>query len=350
MSQFAQQIIHWQRQQGRHYLPWQNTRDPYAIWVSEIMLQQTQVAAVIPYYQKFMARFPDIATLANASEDEVLRHWSGLGYYSRARNLHSAAQTIQQQGRFPQTHPAINALPGVGRSTAAAIAVFSFGQRHAILDGNVKRVLARCFGVEGYPALPAIEKQLWQLADSLLPESDIEAYTQGLMDLGATLCTRGKPRCGDCPLQANCVAQRENRVHELPTPKPRKQIPEKSVVMLLLINGNEVLLEKRPSVGIWGGLWSLPEVTINDDVQNHATTRYGLKTELLPPMAKLTHTFTHFRLHITPQPLRVSKYQPQAQPAGALWIDLEDALDAALPTPVRKLLKRHLDQSQAFRP
>lgn len=316
------------------------------------MLQQTQVAAVIPYYQKFMASFPDIATLANASEDDVLRHWSGLGYYSRARNLHQAAQDISQRhhGQFPRTHHEINALPGIGRSTASAIAVFSFGQRHAILDGNVKRVLTRCFGISGYTAQPAIEKRLWQLAEALLPESDVETYTQGLMDLGATLCTRNKPKCVMCPVQENCVARIEKRIHELPTPKPRKLIPEKSTLMLLLINNNEILLEKRPSAGIWGGLWSLPETGIDADVRQLATMRYGLETELLPAMAKLTHSFTHFRLHITPQPLRIIRRQHVAQQPGALWIDLEDALEAALPTPVRKLLKRHLDQNQAFRP
>jgi A/G-specific adenine glycosylase len=352
MSQFATHIIQWQRQLGRHDLPWQNTRDAYAIWISEIMLQQTQVAAVIPYYRRFMASFPDIATLASASEDDVLRHWSGLGYYSRARNLHQAAQIISHRhhNQFPRNHEELNALPGIGRSTASAIAVFAFGQRHAILDGNVKRVLARCFGVAGYPAQPAIEKQLWQLAESLLPESDIEAYTQGLMDLGATLCTRNKPACTICPIKQDCVARRENRVHELPTPKLRKQLPEKDTVMLLLMDKHEILLEKRPPVGIWGGLWSLPETTLDADLQQLAATRYGLETELLPTMAKLTHSFTHFRLHITPQPLRITRHSHQAQQAGAIWIDLEDALDAALPTPVRKLLQRHLDQSQVFRP
>jgi A/G-specific adenine glycosylase len=352
MSQFATHIIQWQRQLGRHHLPWQNTRDAYAIWVSEIMLQQTQVAAVIPYYQRFIASFPDIASLGNASEDDVLRHWSGLGYYSRARNLHQAAQTILQQhhGQFPQTHHEINALAGIGRSTASAIAVFSFGQRHAILDGNVKRVLARCFGIAGYPGQPAIEKQFWQLAESLLPVQDIEAYTQGLMDLGATLCTRNKPKCNDCPVKQSCVARLENRIQELPTPKLRKQIPEKDTIMLLLLDKREILLEKRPSIGIWGGLWSLPEINTNTDIQLFASTHYGLETELLPPMAKLTHIFTHFRLHITPQPLRITRHQPHAQQAGAIWIDMEDALDAALPAPVKKLLKRHLDQNLAFRP
>lgn len=347
MNSFATHIIQWQRHQGRHNLPWQNTLDPYAVWVSEIMLQQTQVATVIPYYRKFMARFPDLGKLASATEEDVLRHWSGLGYYSRARNLHQAAKDIQQfhQGQFPRNHQEIIALPGIGRSTASAIALFSFGQRHAILDGNVKRVLARCFGVTGPTVQAAVERQLWQLAENLLPESDIQAYSQGLMDLGATLCSRSNPKCPQCPISNDCVANKEGRVRELPTPRIRRQIPERNTVMLLLLDNNEILLQKRPSVGIWGGLWSLPEVEESGDVQQFAIDHYGLHTELQPPMKKLAHTFTHFRLNISPQPLRVVKRQPQVQQAGALWIDLEDALDAALPTPVRKLLQRQLDQS-----
>jgi A/G-specific adenine glycosylase len=261
--------------------------------------------------------------------------------------LHQAARNIQQyhSGQFPRNHHEITALPGIGRSTASAIALFSFGQRQAILDGNVKRVLARCFGVAGVTAQAAVERQLWQLAENLLPESDIQAYSQGLMDLGATLCTRSKPKCNQCPISNDCVAQKENRVLELPTPRIRRQIPERNTVMLLLMDNNEILLQKRPSVGIWGGLWSLPEVEDLKDVQQFATRYYGLHTELQPLMKKLTHTFTHFRLHITPQPMRVIRRQPHAQQVGAIWIDLEDALDAALPTPVRKLLKRQLDQS-----
>jgi A/G-specific adenine glycosylase len=347
MKSFATHIIQWQRQQGRHNLPWQNTVDPYAIWVSEIMLQQTQVATVIPYYRRFMTKFPDLETLASATEEDVLRHWSGLGYYSRARNLHQAARNIQQYhyGQFPSNHHEITALPGIGRSTASAIALFSFEQRHAILDGNVKRVLARCFGVTGYTGQAAVEKQLWQLAENLLPESDIRAYSQGLMDLGATLCTRSNPKCHQCPISNDCVAQKEGRVQELPTPRIPRQIPERNTVMLLLMDNNDILLQKRPSVGIWGGLWSFPEVEHVKDVQQFAIRHYGLHTELQPPMKRLTHTFTHFRLHITPQPLYVVGRQPYAQQGGTIWIDLEDALDAALPTPVRKLLKRRLDQS-----
>lgn len=342
MPSFSDRIIAWQRQHGRHDLPWQNTRDPYAIWVSEIMLQQTQVSAVIPYYQRFMARFPDIASLASADEDEVLQHWSGLGYYSRARNLHAAAQRLASEfgGCFPQSPDIIQQLPGIGRSTAAAIAAFAFGHRGAILDGNVKRVLTRCFGVVGWPSQPAVEKQLWDLAENLLPQREIEAYTQGLMDLGASLCSRSKPKCNHCPLQGECVARRDHRTAELPTPKPRKTLPERSTTMVLLIDGNEILLEKRPHTGIWGGLWSLPEVAAGDDVLQSARDRYGLETEALAPLPILTHTFTHFRLHITPQPLKIVGRKPEAREKGVLWLDKDEAVEAAIPTPVRTLLSK----------
>jgi len=340
MQNFSVNLITWQQSHGRHTLPWQNTRDPYAIWVSEIMLQQTRVSAVIPYYQRFMARFPIVASLAIADEDEVLQHWSGLGYYSRARNLHRAAQEVMQihGGRFPQDFKTIQALPGIGRSTAAAVAVFAFGQRQPILDGNVKRVFARCFGIEGWPGQPAVEKRLWALAETLLPESNIEIYTQGLMDLGATLCTRSKPDCDDCPLRAECVARRDNRIMQLPAARPRKIIPQKQTVMLLLRNGNEVMLEKRPPTGIWGGLWSLPEIMPGEDARQAAQQRFGLETEVMPPLPVMAHVFTHFRLQITPQPLQLLRHLPQVRQAGIVWLDKEDAIDAALPTPVRKLL------------
>jgi A/G-specific adenine glycosylase len=342
MNDFAQRLIAWQQQHGRHDLPWQNTTDPYAIWVSEIMLQQTQVSAVIPYYQRFMTRFPDIAALAGASEDHVLEHWSGLGYYSRARNLHAAAKQIMNlhEGRFPQNVELIEALPGIGRSTAAAIASFAFSQRHAILDGNVKRVLARCFGIDGWPGQPAVEKRMWLLAETLLPEENIEAYTQGIMDLGATLCARSKPSCPACPYVDVCVAHAESRVAELPTPKPRKTIPEKKTVMLLLLSGNEILLEKRPPSGIWGGLWSLPEIDVDADALKAVRERFGFEAAVLPaPMVPFSHTFSHFRLEITPQPVHVSK-SLRAEESGRLWLGREEALGAALPAPVRKLLEQ----------
>jgi A/G-specific adenine glycosylase len=341
MPEFATRLIAWQQAHGRHDLPWQNTRDPYAVWVSEIMLQQTQVAAVIAYYRRFMGSFPDIASLATASEYAVLQHWSGLGYYSRARNLHAAAQQIVEKhgGIFPRNFDDILSLPGIGRSTAAAIAAFCFGQRRAILDGNVKRVLTRSFGIEGWPDQPSVQKQLWELAEHLLPETGIEAYTQGLMDMGATLCTRSKPKCTICPLQEGCIALRENRVGQLPTPKPRKAIPQRQTTMLLLRNGNEILLEKRPPTGIWGGLWSLPEIAVDEDAAQAVHRRYGLSAEPLPALPGLVHSFTHFRLHITPQPMRICGHMPRAEEAGTVWLEIEDAISAAIPTPVRKLLQ-----------
>lgn len=341
MSEFATRIINWQKIHGRHSLPWQNTQNPYAIWVSEIMLQQTQVAAVIGYYAKFMARFPSIAALADATQDEVLQHWSGLGYYSRARNLHNAAQIIvdEHAGQFPQDFDAIIALPGIGRSTAAAISSFAFNKAEPIMDGNVKRVFARHFLIEGWPSLPKVEKQLWLLADELMPQTGSIAYTQGLMDLGATLCMRSKPKCMLCPLVESCGAYANNRVKELPTSKPRKPIPEKQINMLVLRRGNEVLLEKRPPSGIWGGLWSLPEAHDDDDFVQLCQTRFGTEAAQLTALKPLNHAFTHFKLHINPQPMQVLNTKHLANEANAtVWLDINEAISAAIPTPIRKIL------------
>ncbi|MCB5188846.1 A/G-specific adenine glycosylase [Methylobacillus caricis] len=339
----SERLIAWQKVHGRHDLPWQDTQDPYAIWVSEIMLQQTQVAAVIGYYQKFMQRFPDIASLAIASQDDVMQHWSGLGYYSRARNLHKAAQIIMQQhdGRFPQHFDAIQALPGIGRSTAAAISSFAFGFSQPILDGNVKRVFARHFLVEGWPGLPKVEKAMWQIAENMQPEHEMGAYAQGLMDLGATLCTRSRPRCLDCPLHESCGAYLQQRVKELPASKPRKAIPEKQVQMVILQHGERVLLEKRPGSGIWGGLWSLPELALDDDAIAWSQQRlhmHGLV--LLEPLPQLTHVFTHFKLHIRPQPVMALESPLSLQEPGWEWMELPRAIEAALPVPVRKILQQ----------
>src|SRR5687768_14950647 len=247
---FAADVLSWQRRHGRRNLPWQGTRDPYRIWLSEVMLQQTQVSAVIPYYERFLARYPTVEALAAASEDEVLRLWSGLGYYARGRNLHKAAVEISRNG-FPGTAETIAELPGVGRSTAAAIAVFAFGERAAILDGNVKRVLSRVFARQG-------ERNLWALAERLLPRRNIEVYTQALMDLGATVCTR-IPACTTCPVEARCVARKTGRIAELPAPRRRKALPLKSATWFVYLNAGRVLLQRRPSSGIWGGLWCFPE-------------------------------------------------------------------------------------------
>jgi A/G-specific adenine glycosylase len=340
MSDFASRLITWQKMHGRHDLPWQNTSDPYAIWVSEIMLQQTQVSSVIGYYRKFMQRFPNIASLALATQEDVLQHWSGLGYYSRARNLHHAATIIMEQyhGEFPQDFAIIQTLPGIGRSTAAAIASFAFNQIQTILDGNVKRVLARHFLVKGWPSSPKVEKDLWRLAEELLPEQDMVAYTQGLMDLGATLCSRSKPQCSNCPLMKTCAAYQHNRVTELPTPKPRKVIPEKFTTMLILQHGDEVLLEKRPPAGIWGGLWSFPETDVKLGFETIILNQFAMIAETSQPLPALSHAFTHFKLHIQPQPMQVLTVSPNICEPKYVWLSIDDAIGAAIPTPIRKIL------------
>ncbi|HWH49281.1 MAG TPA: A/G-specific adenine glycosylase [Burkholderiales bacterium] len=345
MSEFAERVIAWQRQHGRHDLPWQATRDPYPVWLSEIMLQQTQVGAVIPYFRRFLARFPQIESLASAPQDDVLALWSGLGYYARALNLHRAARIVveRHQGKFPRHFEAIAALPGIGRSTAAAIAVFVSGARQPILDGNVKRVLARCFGIPGYPGERRVESRMWELAAGLLPEREVEIYTQGLMDLGAGTCTRHRPRCAACPLDDQCVARRENRIAQLPSPRPRKPLPEKSTVMLILQYNGEVLLEKRPEPGIWGGLWSFPEVADASQAATVSRSRFGVTGSTDGILPVIRHGFTHFALNITPALLRVTRIESRAEAPGHIWLTPEDAIDAAVPAPVRTLLRRLRD-------
>ena len=330
MPEFARKLVLWQRRHGRHGLPWQGTRDPYRIWLSEVMLQQTQVAAVIPYYGRFLGRFPDIQALAAASEDEVLQLWSGLGYYARGRNLLRAAQQVAKAGRFPDTYDAIHALPGVGPSTAAAIAAFAFGRRAAILDGNVKRVLARCFGVQG-------EKAQWTLAQKLLPARGIEAYTQALMDLGATVCTRTRPACSRCPVAQACVALREGRIDELPAARKRKTLPLKHATWLVLLHNGSVLLERRPGAGIWGGLWVFPEGG-NKGAAAFCRTNFSCEIASAQKMPMIEHGFTHFRLNIQPLRCSVKRKLPRVEAPGRIWLEVGDAARAAVPAPVRKLL------------
>ena len=341
-AEFAPELTAWQQRHGRHDLPWQNTRDPYAVWLSEIMLQQTQVTTVLPYYRRFLGRFPTVAALAAATEDEVLALWSGLGYYSRGRNLHRAAGIIVDAhgGRFPGTLEALMALPGIGRSTAAAILVFAFGGRAAILDGNVKRVLARLRGIEGYPGETAVAARLWRDAEALLPEKNLVAYTQGLMDLGATVCTRRRPRCGECPVRAFCAALATDRVSALPTPKPRKALPQRRTMMLVLQRAGEILLEKRPPAGIWGGLWCFPEEDADADPVAACARRYGAKVVPGAMLPLVAHGFTHFRLDILPQTAQVQSWPQRAEEPGRLWISPEDALQAALPAPVRGIVEQ----------
>jgi len=333
---FSARVVAWQRMHGRHDLPWQHTRDPYRVWLSEIMLQQTQVAAVIPYYARFLARFPDVAALAAAPQEAVLECWAGLGYYARARNLHAAAQAMAAAGGFPRTHAAMCELPGVGRSTAAAICAFAYGHRHAILDGNVKRVFARHFGIEGYPGERRVEQAMWTLAETLLPDAGIEAYTQGLMDLGAQVCVRSSPKCLACPVHETCVARRQNRTAELPTARPAKALPQRETHMLVLRAGDEVLLEKRPASGIWGGLWCFPEVE-GARVREEAMARFGLEVGTPQPLATIEHGFTHFRLRIRPLLAHVARMRG-AEESGRLWLTTADALGAAVPVPVRRIV------------
>ncbi|MFH1604250.1 MAG: A/G-specific adenine glycosylase [Pseudomonadota bacterium] len=341
---FAARLLAWHRRCGRHDLPWQGMRDVYRIWISEIMLQQTQVAAVIPYYERFLRRFPDIAALAGAPQDEVLRLWSGLGYYSRARNLRRAAQLVmtRHRGTFPRALDEIQALPGIGRSTAAAIAAFAYATRAAILDGNVKRVLARHFAVAGFPGEKRVENRLWQLAEEQLPPRDIGRYTQALMDLGATLCKRAKPLCDRCPLAQSCRALSLGRVDDFPASRPLRPVPVRATHMLLLIRAGEVLLEKRPPTGIWGGMWSLPELADSARVRAHCLNNYGCAIAAPQSLVPLAHSFTHFKLNIQPLLCQVEKLTPDAREAGHMWLTLEEAHGAAIPAPVRKLLHRLL--------
>ncbi|MDN0084918.1 A/G-specific adenine glycosylase [Crenobacter sp. SG2305] len=339
---FADRLIAWQRSHGRHDLPWQ-VSDPYRVWLSEIMLQQTQVTTVLGYYARFLARFPDIASLAAAPLDDVLALWSGLGYYTRARNLHKAAQKVRDEfdGVFPTTREDIETLPGIGRSTAAAIASFAFGQREAILDGNVKRVLTRVYGIDGFPGEKKVENRLWDLAENLLPADagDMPAYTQGLMDLGATVCSRSKPACTICPMVDGCVAVRDGRTAELPTKKPKKATPTRDTLMLIALNDDRVWLERRPPTGIWGGLLSLPEFA--DSAAAEAWLDERGDGELLPTWPELEHVFTHYRLIITPQPARLASLRGNTvREESGQWWELEAALDAGLPAPVKRLLQR----------
>jgi A/G-specific adenine glycosylase len=342
VAAFARKLVLWQRRHGRHGLPWQRSRDPYRVWLSEIMLQQTQVAAVIPYYERFLARFPDVAALAAATEEEVLQLWSGLGYYARGRNLHAAAKIIAARG-FPASTAEIEELPGVGRSTAAAIAVFAFGRRAAILDGNVKRVLARCFGIEG-------EDAQWALAQKLLPARGIETYTQALMDLGATLCTRGKPACARCPVARDCVALREDRIAELPAARKRKPLPLRRATWLVLQHQRAVLLERRPSPGIWGGLWAFPEGP-TAGLKPYCKRKFSVDISKPQRMPVIEHGFTHFRLDILPIRCSVLRKIPEKGKAKRFWLDIDDAAGAAVPAPVKALLSGlllSLDRDQAL--
>ncbi|GIU42430.1 A/G-specific adenine glycosylase [Shewanella algidipiscicola] len=326
---FHQRIVSWYAEHGRKHLPWQQDKTPYKVWVSEIMLQQTQVATVIPYFEAFMQRFPSIKELALAKQDEVLHHWTGLGYYARARNLHKSAQLIvtQHGGEFPTEFEQVLALPGIGRSTAGAVLSLSLGQHHPILDGNVKRVLARHGAIAGWPGKKQVEEQLWQLTDALTPKQHITQYNQAMMDIGASICTRAKPKCEQCPVAVDCKAQLMGRQTEFPGKKPKKSIPEKQAFMLVLRDDKQVMMIKRPPAGIWGGLWCFPQFSSRAELDNYAQQQ-AIRLHLAEPLTSFRHTFSHFHLDITAIEGTIVQSDSQDKVAVKAHLVMED--DASL--------------------
>lgn len=350
----APALLDWFDREGRKDLPWQRDPAPYRVWVSEIMLQQTQVAVVIPYFERFMGRLPTLGRLAEATDDLVLALWSGLGYYARARNLLRAARLIRDHhdGRLPTDITALRALPGIGRSTAGAILSLALDERHPILDGNVKRVLARRFGVDGWPGRAPVLARLWRLAEEQTPSFRVGAYNQAMMDLGATLCTRLTPACGRCPLARRCVARLHGRQAELPEPRPARPLPQRETLMILARNAeDEILVERRPPVGIWGGLWSLPETAADGDPADWCRDRLGYppqRVEMLPPRR---HTFSHFALDIRVAALWVGEAQPGvADGTAGRWTAAGSIADLGLPAPVRAIIQAASHPSQAVHP
>ncbi len=340
-TDFAQRLLAWHAVHGRKDLPWQRNTTPYRVWVSEIMLQQTQVATVIPYYQRFMDSFPSLSALAAAELDEVLHHWSGLGYYARGRNLHKTAQLVmtEHEGAFPQRMEEVIALPGVGRSTAGAILSIACGQRQPILDGNVKRVLARHYAVQGWPGKTSVAEQMWRYADKLTPDENVATYTQAIMDLGASLCSRSKPNCGECPVNEDCMAYAQGTPKAYPHSKPKKVTPVRTVRMWLLENAEgDVLLERRPPTGIWGGLWGLPEQSVEEQSEDWLNS-HQWQPSLQRELPVMRHTFSHFHLDIQPVHVKVTQNNAAVMEAQR-WLWYKPASSkGGLAAPVAKLLK-----------
>jgi A/G-specific adenine glycosylase len=342
---FGPALLAWYEVEGRRDLPWQRERTPYRVWVSEIMLQQTQVGTVIGYYERFMARLPTVRDLAHAKADEVLHLWSGLGYYARARNLQRAAQVLLQRhaGEFPATLEEVMGLPGIGRSTAGAILALSRGERHPILDGNVKRVLTRYFAIEGYPGEAAVERKLWKLAEECTPQSRVAEYTQGIMDLGATVCTRANPACLLCPVSDGCSARRAGMETRYPTPRPRKVRPQRAAWVLLAQRGSKVLLERRPPSGIWGGLWGLPEFPTREHAAQWCSENLAgaSATRTDEP---LRHAFSHFDYELKPLVVRCAgKSLALREVDRYRWYDVAAPAAVGVPKPVATLLQRLRD-------
>ncbi len=345
MSSFSQAVLNWYEQFGRKTLPWQIDKTPYKVWLSEIMLQQTQVTTVIPYFERFMARFPTVQDLANAEQDEVLHLWTGLGYYARARNLHKAAKLVVEQhhGVFPTNIDEVIALPGIGRSTAGAVLSLSLKQAHAILDGNVKRTLSRCFAVEGWPGKKLVENRLWEIAEQHTPEFGVEKYNQAMMDMGALVCTRSKPKCEICPVNTLCIAKAEQRQSEFPGKKPKKVKPEKETWFAIFHHQGEIWLEQRPQSGIWGGLWCFPEQT-NSQFDSQFE-RLGIDKSIdvinQQQLIAFRHTFSHYHLDIVPILINITQKPSVLMEAnGGLWYNLAQPKRVGLAAPVQKLLEQ----------
>ena len=340
---FAAAVVDWYHNFGRKHLPWQQGITPYRVWLSEIMLQQTQVTTVIPYFERFTSQYPDFQALADADIDDVLHLWTGLGYYARARNLHRCAQQVvaDYDGEMPDSLDALEQLPGIGRSTAGAIVSLAFQRRAAILDGNVKRVLARCFAVEGWPGQTRVQKQLWQLAEQLTPENSPRQYTQAMMDLGATVCARSSPQCSHCPVVDRCLAHATGNEDQFPGRRPKKDKPVKQVQMLMLRNpGGDWLLEQRPPTGIWGGLWSFPELNIDLDVAQAATELMGCDVQLIEHWDSFRHTFSHYHLDISPVVLDVSAVPATVGERAIQWYNARLPSRLGLAAPVKALLDK----------
>jgi A/G-specific adenine glycosylase len=344
-AEVGPRLLAWYAREGRKNLPWQRDPTPYRVWVSEIMLQQTQVATVIPYFERFMVRFPDVATLAAADVDEVLHLWSGLGYYARARNLHEAARVIVREfgGEFPRDIKVLQRLPGIGRSTAGAILALSLQQHHPILDGNVRRVLARCFAVEGWPGERAVDTRLWELSTACTPREDVHHYTQAVMDLGATVCTRTKPVCDRCPLGDLCLAHARGLEEQLPTPRPARgeRRVEKTCMLLLVAKDGSVLLARRPARGLWGGLYSLPEFAENESAATWVSQWFGVDDPQFEELPALRHSFTHFDLDIVPLRLRLQGPAASVVGEGYVWYNSRAPAKLGLAAPVAALVREH---------
>lgn len=340
-ASFSDQVLAWYDLHGRKHLPWQQDVTPYRVWVSEIMLQQTQVTTVIPYFEKFMTSFPDVQALAKAHTDDVLHHWTGLGYYARARNLHKAAIIITQQhdGEFPGSLEEVMALPGIGRSTAGAVLSLSRDERHPILDGNVKRVLARYYAVEGWPGQKVVENALWEFAEANTPARRCGNYTQAMMDLGAMICTRSKPACDSCPLQQGCLAYAQGRQAEFPGKKPKKAIPERKVNMMVFMEGNSILLQQRPSQGLWGGLFGFIE---SQAAAEDVARERGLDDFQITALAPFRHTFSHFHLDISPFVVFNGKMASTEarQEANQRWFALHEPIEVGLAAPTKKIIEQ----------